>query len=685
MAIAMFSYDSAKPFLAVIFLQFGYAGMFTITKHALDEGMSQHVLVVYRHVVATIIIAPFALIFDRPTIDQNLYYTGMKYTTATFTSAMCNVLPAFAFLMAWALRIEQVNLRKIHSQAKIIGTIVTVGGAMLMTLVKGAQLDLPWTKGYDALASTGSSLTKQDPIKGALMITTGCVCWACFIILQAITLKSYPVELSLTAGICFMGAIEGSVVAAVMERGNPSAWSVGMDYKLLAAVYSGVICSGIGYYVQGLIMKRKGPVFVTAFSPLSMVIVAVLGSFFLKEILYMGRVLGAVVIVTGLYLVLWGKSKDQPPSNSSHDKAAEIATKTSTETQEMTVAGTQEFVASFNSLYNQANPYLLVIFVQFGYSVMTVLAKLALNLGMKPHVLVAYRMAVASILFTPFALVLERPVLDQNLFYAGMKITTPTFVLAMCNILPAMTFVMACIFKLEKVDMRRLHFQAKVAGTLITIGGAMLLTFTHGPSLNFPWTKRDFCRGQTAHSAHIQDPIKGAVMIIFGCLSWSSFIIMQAMILKSYPAKLSLAALMCIMGTVESTILTFAMERANTAIWSVNFDVRLSAVVYGGILSGLAYYILGLLVKERGPVFISASNPLSMIMVAITGSFIFEEKFYLGRVLGSIVIVLGLYLVLWGKSKDQTTTSNSCTVGNSQASNHDLVASNANAAMDEPV
>jgi drug/metabolite transporter (DMT)-like permease len=63
---------------------------------------------------------------------------------------------------------------------------------------------------------------------------------------------------------------------------------------------------------------------------------------------------------------------------------------------------------SFISLYNQARAYLLVIFVQFGYSVMSILAKLALNLGMKPHVLVAYRMAVASILFTPFALVLER-------------------------------------------------------------------------------------------------------------------------------------------------------------------------------------------------------------------------------------------------------------------------------------
>ncbi|XP_061985347.1 WAT1-related protein At2g39510-like [Populus nigra] len=365
MATASSSYDRAKPFLAVILLQFGYAGMFTITKHALDEGMSQHVLVVYRHAVATIVITPFALVFDRkvrpkmtlsiffkimllgllePTIDQNLYYTGMKYTTATFTSAMCNVLPAFAFLMAWALRIEQVNIRKMHSQAKIFGTIVTVGGAMLMTLVKGTQLDLPWTRGYDQQAST-SALTKQDPIKGALMIATGCVCWASFIILQSITLKSYPVELSLTAWICFMGTIEGSMVAVVMERGNPSAWSVGLNYKLLAAVYSGVICSGIGYYVQGLIMKRKGPVFVTAFSPLSMVIVAILGSFFLKEILCVGRVAGAVVIVTGLYLVLWGKSKDQPPSDSSDDKAEAIVTQTATEMQERTETGDQEFVA----------------------------------------------------------------------------------------------------------------------------------------------------------------------------------------------------------------------------------------------------------------------------------------------------------------------------------------------------
>jgi hypothetical protein len=56
-----------------------------------------------------------------------------------------------------------------------------------------------------------------------------------------------------------------------------------------------------------------------------------------------------------------------------------------------------------------------------------------------------------------------------------------------------------------------------------------------------------------------------------------------------------------------------------------------SLLDWQGILSGLAYYIFGLLVKERGPVFMSASNPLSLVMVAILGSFIFKEKFYLGR------------------------------------------------------
>lgn len=65
-----------------------------------------------------------------------------------------------------------------------MGTIVTVGGAMFMTLFKGTMLNLPWTNLGNAHETSTSSVNKQDPIKGALMIISGCVCWSGFIILQ---------------------------------------------------------------------------------------------------------------------------------------------------------------------------------------------------------------------------------------------------------------------------------------------------------------------------------------------------------------------------------------------------------------------------------------------------------------------------------------------------------------------
>ncbi|XP_059305642.1 WAT1-related protein At2g37460 [Lycium ferocissimum] len=324
-------YNRAKPFLAVIFLQFGLAGMDILTKMALNEGMSNYVFVVYRHAVATLVIAPFAIILDKkvrpkmtrsifaklvllsilePVIDQNLYSIGLKYTTATFGAAMSNVLPAITFIMAWIFRLEKMKLTSIRSQAKIIGTLATVAGAMIMTLVRGPILELFWTKGIASHESQSGGLDLSHAIKGSIMITIGCFSWAAFMILQAITLRTYPAELSLTAWICLLGTAEGAIVAMVMERGKTAVWAINWDSKFLAAVYSGIFCSGLAYYIQGIIMKDRGPVFVTAFNPLSMVIVAIMSTIILREQLNLGRVLGAVVIVVGLYIVLWGKSKD---------------------------------------------------------------------------------------------------------------------------------------------------------------------------------------------------------------------------------------------------------------------------------------------------------------------------------------------------------------------------------------
>ncbi|KAL4367755.1 hypothetical protein GQ457_05G032280 [Hibiscus cannabinus] len=355
-------YNQALPYVAMVLMRFGSAGMPIVAKYALNKGLSQHVLVVYRFAIATLVLAPFAIVFDRkvrpkmtlsvfvqivllsllePAIDQNLYYTGMKYTTPTVATALCNVLPAYVFLLAWICRLEKVDVRKVQCQVKILGTIGTVGGAVIMTMFNGPMLPLPWTKINNHLQSTKIN---EDPLKGAIMILVGCVCWACFVILQAITLKSYPAELSLTTLICFMGTIEGAIVALVMERGNAAAWAIHWDSKLLAVVYSGIMCSGVAYYIGAMVIQAKGPVFYASFNPLTMIIVAIMSSFIFSEIMYLGRVIGAMVIVVGLYLVLWGKSKDEKVSSDSDNTTKE---------QQIPISGESEMATTNETISNQ--------------------------------------------------------------------------------------------------------------------------------------------------------------------------------------------------------------------------------------------------------------------------------------------------------------------------------------------
>ncbi|CAM0954866.1 unnamed protein product [Alopecurus aequalis] len=257
----------------------------------------------------------FVLALLGPVIDQNFYYVGLKYTGPTFACAMSNILPAMTFVMAVIFRMEKIELKQVWCQAKIFGTVVTVAGAMLMTLYKGPLMHLAWTGHSQAGGGAGAEATPVvDPtgkewFLGSLFVIIATLAWAGLFILQTHTIKRYTAQLSLTTLICFVGTIQAVVVTFVMER-RPSVWTIGFDMNLLAAAYAGIVTSSIAYYVQGLVIKKTGPVFASAFSPLMMIIVAVMGSFILSEKIYLGAVLGAVVIVVGLYAVLWGKHKE---------------------------------------------------------------------------------------------------------------------------------------------------------------------------------------------------------------------------------------------------------------------------------------------------------------------------------------------------------------------------------------
>lgn len=254
----------------------------------------------------------FVLALLGPVIDQNFYYMGLKYTSPTFACAMSNILPAMTFVMAVICRMEKVDLKRVRCQAKVVGTVVTVAGAMLMTLYKGPIIEMLWTRHvhpHQANLPAVVESSDKDWFLGSLFIILATLAWASLFVLQAVTLKNYSAQLSLTTLICFVGTLQAIAVTLVMEH-KPSAWVIGLDMNLLAAAYAGIVTSSVAYYVQGLVMQERGPVFASAFSPLMMIIVAIMGSFILAENIYLGGILGGILIVAGLYSVLWGKYKE---------------------------------------------------------------------------------------------------------------------------------------------------------------------------------------------------------------------------------------------------------------------------------------------------------------------------------------------------------------------------------------
>ncbi|XP_075646572.1 WAT1-related protein At5g07050-like isoform X2 [Castanea sativa] len=267
-----------KPYIYCIFSSFCYAGYNIVSKVYLDKGMSRYVLVAYGHAFGTLATAFLAFLFERKNdskisvpilrnvfflgllgavLGRTLFYAGLEYTSPAFASALANLIPSITFILAVLCRMEKLQISKRSSQAKILGTIVAFAGATLMILYKGiALISLHNHYSHQSVHSSEVFLDK-DSIKGSLMLGVSYISLSAFFILQ------------------------------------------------------GVVIFGITVYVQTLAIRQKGPVFMTAFRPLATVIVAITGLFLLGDAFYFGGVVGAMMIILGLYATLWGKQREK--------------------------------------------------------------------------------------------------------------------------------------------------------------------------------------------------------------------------------------------------------------------------------------------------------------------------------------------------------------------------------------
>ncbi|XP_042493826.1 WAT1-related protein At5g40230-like [Macadamia integrifolia] len=319
-------YDAAV-FAAMVTAECASIGLTTLSKAAMSRGMSSFIFIMYSYALATFVLLPFAFFFHRETLRpitfpllckmfllgligylvQVFAYTGIHYSSPTLSAAMSNLTPAFTFIIAVLFRMEKLDWKSSSSQAKSIGTIVSISGAFIVTLYKGPPILM------DPSLNSSNRLhlsSQSNWVIGGIFFAADCLLSAIWYTFQAAIVKEYPEELTLIFLYSFCGTIHSAIGSLIAER-DLSAWKLKPDLALITIVYSAIL--GFGFCVGTITwaLHQKGPLYVAMFRPLGIVIAVVMGVLFLGDTFYLGSLVGSITITIGFYAVIWGKSQEE--------------------------------------------------------------------------------------------------------------------------------------------------------------------------------------------------------------------------------------------------------------------------------------------------------------------------------------------------------------------------------------
>ncbi|XP_047150571.1 WAT1-related protein At5g64700-like, partial [Vigna umbellata] len=302
----------------------------------------------------------------------------------------------------------------------------------------------------------------------------------------------------------------------------------------------------------------------------------------------------------------------------------------------------------------ELKPYLAMFVVQLIYSGLTLLSKAVFNRGMNTFVFIFYRQLIGALVLVPLAFILEKKTvvsvslsfstfckifvssffgvtLTINMQAIALVYTSATLAAAIVNSLPASTFFFAVLLRMEKVNIRTKSGVTKIASVFVCLVGVATLAFYKGPQLRIAHYYNDKSPHHEDHFSSSKRWVLGSVVLFISVIIWSIWLVIQAQILKSYPAKLKFTSLQCLSSSIQSFCIAIAFER-DIEQWKLGWDMKLLAVVYcGTLVTGLIYYLQAWAIQKRGPVFPAMWNPLSFV-IATTGSiFLLGEPLLLGR------------------------------------------------------
>ncbi|KAK3407769.1 hypothetical protein EUGRSUZ_J00140 [Eucalyptus grandis] len=323
-------YRDVFPFSAVITTDSILVGVTTMFKAATSRGMSVHVFLFYAYALAALLLlpAPFFSLKSRARpplslaiaaklgllglvggFSQILGYAGISMSSPTLGSAISNLTPALTFVLAFLFRMEEVSLNRRSSQAKIIGTVLSVCGACVITLYKGRPVIFtlkPSLSLYPLVHTSNSNWAV-----GGILLTACYVLTTLWYILLKHIMMEYPGPAELTI-IFFYNLVVSFLTAIVclVTEHDMSAWKV-QGIGLASVICSGLFGQCLSSIVHSWAIRLKGPFYVVMFKPLSLPVAVVMGVFFLGDTLHLGSVIGATILSIGFYMVMWGKAKEE--------------------------------------------------------------------------------------------------------------------------------------------------------------------------------------------------------------------------------------------------------------------------------------------------------------------------------------------------------------------------------------
>lgn len=161
------------------------------------------------------------------------------------------MVPVLTFVIAIALRVESLDMKSKAGSAKVTGTLMSLGGVLLLSLYKGVAVTTHNGRGQGqgtsssspqvgaaAAAVGGSGVDKKSWMLGTVSLLANGLFFSFWLLLQSRLTRKYPALYSSTATMFFISTLQAAALTVAMERHSRSVWIVTRRLEILTILYS---------------------------------------------------------------------------------------------------------------------------------------------------------------------------------------------------------------------------------------------------------------------------------------------------------------------------------------------------------------------------------------------------------------------------------------------------------------